>query len=69
MVQSIKENEGQGESLTRASSKQASATVDSLIFEQQHLEALRLYIQHVRPHFEDNSEDILWVTHQTIEHS
>ena len=35
---------------------------DTLIFEQQHLEALRLYIRHVRPHFESNSEDILLVT-------
>ena len=35
---------------------------DSLIFEQQHLEALRLYIRHVRPHFENNSEDILLET-------
>ena len=48
---------------------------DSLIFEQQHLEALHLYIRNIRPHFESKSENILIVTrhgkktNQTIQYS
>ena len=63
MVQSIKENEGQGGVIDQNQFKTSERYgFDTLIFEQQHLEALDLYIRHVRPHFESNSEDILLVT-------
>ena len=60
MVQSIKENEGQKGVIDQSQFKTSECYgFDSLIFEQQHLEVLRLYIRHVRPHIENNSEDIL----------
>ena len=63
MVQSIKMNEGQGGVIDQNQFKTSERYgFDTLIFEQQHLEALHLYIRHVRPHFESNSEDILLVT-------
>ena len=63
MVQSIKENEEQGGVIDQSQFKTSERYgFDFLIFEQQHLEALRLYIRHVSPHFENNSEDILLVT-------
>ena len=62
MVQSIKENEEHWGIIDQSQFKTSERYgFDSLIFEQQHLEALRLYIRHVRPHL-NNSEDTLLVT-------